>query len=307
MPSVVTASWIDLFDPTPEEQARILAEHGVRVPSRAQLDEIESSSRLRSEGEVLFLSMPLMAADSPLDPVGVPIGFILTPKLLITVRYSEVHSTASVRQRIDKGEPLSSAPLIFVAIIEAMVDFGADYLEKMSAELGAISRVVFNRQGAKSRRAIQSNPVLRQMLTAVGATGAHVSQLRESLLGLQRIVTFTAETKCGWLQSELRERLRTARLDLSSLTDFEAHLSGKIQFLLDAILGFINTDQNDMFRVLTVVSVVGIPPTLIASMYGMNFHNMPELTWPWGYQYGLGLIALSTILPILWFKWRGWW
>jgi len=91
------------------------------------------------------------------------------------------------------------------------------------------------------------------------------------------------------------------------LVDFEAHLSSKSQFLLDAILGFINTEQNDIFRVLTIVSVIGIPPTLIASMYGMNFHDMPELRWRWGYPYGLTLIALSALAPILWFKRRGWW
>ena len=95
--------------------------------------------------------------------------------------------------------------------------------------------------------------------------------------------------------------------DLQSLSDFELHLSNKIQFLLDAVLGFINTEQNDIFKVLTIVSVVGIPPTLIASMYGMNFHNMPELSWPWGYEWGLFLIFLSTLLPVAWFKWRGWW
>ena len=91
-----------------------------------------------------------------------------------------------------------------------------------------------------------------------------------------------------------------------SLTDYEEHLAGKVQFLPDAVLGLINTRQNDLFTVLTVVSVIGIPPTLVASIYGMNFRNMPELTWAYGYQWGLALSALSTILPILWFKWRRW-
>ena len=109
------------------------------------------------------------------------------------------------------------------------------------------------------------------------------------------------------LQPELRTRLKTARQDVASLVEFESHLSGKTQFLLDAVLGFINTDQNEIFKVLTIVSVVGIPPTLIASMYGMNFHYMPELSWRWGYAYGLTLIAVSTLIPIIWFKRRGWW
>ena len=154
---------------------------------------------------------------------------------------------------------------------------------------------------------MRPNRLLREMLTVVGDAGEHLSQIRESLMGLQRIIGFVAETGAPWLEQDIQSRLKTARQDLVSLVDFEAHLSGKAQFLLDAILGFINTEQNDIFKVLTIVSVVGIPPTLIASMYGMNFHNMPELSWRWGYQYGLALIAVSTIVPIVWFKRRGWW
>jgi magnesium transporter len=148
---------------------------------------------------------------------------------------------------------------------------------------------------------------LRALLTQVGNTGEHLSYNRETILGLQRIIGFTCDSVCDWLTPDIQARLKTARNDLASLADYEVHLSGKVQFLLDAILGFLNTEQNDIFKVLTIVSVVGIPPTLIASMYGMNFHNMPEYSWAWGYQWGLGLIVLSIILPVVWFKWRGWW
>ena len=127
-----------------------------------------------------------------------------------------------------------------------------------------------------------------------------------SLLGLQLIVRFVSESERDWIPNNMRSRLSTAQADLLSLAEYESHLSGKAQFLLDAVLGFISTKQNDIFTVLTVVSVVGIPPTLVASIYGMNFKNMPELSWAWGYQYGLALIALSTLLPILWFNWRKW-
>jgi magnesium transporter len=130
--------------------------------------------------------------------------------------------------------------------------------------------------------------------------------MRSRLVGLQRIVPFASEPARSWIPDDVRGRLRVAQGDLASLTDYETHLSGKVQFLLDAVLGFINTKQNEIFSVLTIVSVVGIPPTLVAGIYGMNFKNMPELEWAWGYQYGLAMILLSTILPILWFKWRGW-
>ena len=96
------------------------------------------------------------------------------------------------------------------------------------------------------------------------------------------------------------------RQDVLSLSDYDGHISNKVQLLLDATLGLINIEQNNIIKVLTIVSVVGIPPTLIASMYGMNFKIMPELNWSWGYPYGLALIALSAVLPLVWFKWRGW-
>jgi len=145
------------------------------------------------------------------------------------------------------------------------------------------------------------------MLISVGEAGEKLSEIREGLLALERIIPYTLDKGKEWIAADVVERLKTALQDVQSLGDFEIHLSNKVQFLLDAVLGFINTEQNDIFKVLTIVSVVGIPPTFFASMWGMNFHHMPELLWPDGYYYALGVIAVSTILPMAWFKWRGWW
>jgi magnesium transporter len=298
--------WIDLLQPAAEERERIASEYGLRVPSRESLQEIESSSRLRAEGQVLSLSMPLTVPEERTDPVPAPIGFILSPTLLVSVRFTDVHGFADVRNRLNKSDAPADSTAVFAALIEVMVDYRADLLESISAEVGAVSKRVFARHLPRTRRTVLDS-ALREMLTRVGTAGERLSEIRESLLGLQRIVGFSCEMAHDWLRPEIRARLATARGDLVSLSDYESHLWGKIQFLLDAILGFISTDQNDIFKVLTIVSVVGIPPTLIAGMYGMNFHNMPELTWRYGYQYGLALIFASTILPILWFKWRGWW
>src|SRR5215472_5797723 len=294
--TVVKPVWIDLLQPTPEERDRIASEYGLRVPSREALQEIESSSRLRAEGHVLTLSMPLTVREERADQLPVPLGFILSPSLLVSVRFIEVHGFADVRARLDKDV---ATPMDSTAVFAAL-------LESLSAQVGAVSKRVFVRHIPRTRRAVLDGS-LREMLGAVGAAGERLSEIRESLLGLQRIVGFSSEMAHEWMRPEIRARLATARGDLASLSDYEADLWGKIHFLLDAILGFINTDQNDIFKVLTMVSVVGIPPTLIASMYGMNFHNMPELSWRYGYQFGLALILASTILPILWFKWRGWW
>ena len=297
--------WIDLLNPTAEEIARMAGEFSVQVPTRDALQEIESSSRLRSAGQVLYVSMPLTVQDSAgLAPV--PLGFILSPQLLVTVRYSDIPAFEQVKSRLETGDQMSGAA-VFAALIDAIVDNSADMLEKLSRDLATVSERVFGRSAASSvsdRRLARS---LRASLNAVGAAGEDESRIRESLHGLQRIIGFVSEMTVNWMPPDLVTRLKTARQDLMSLIDFEGHLVDKTQFLLDAILGYISTEQNDIFKVLTIVSVVGIPPTLIASIYGMNFHNMPELGWRWGYPYALVLIALSTIIPIVWFKRRGWW
>ena len=298
--------WIDLLQPTPEEHARIASDYGLRVPSRERLQEIESSSRLRSEGQVLTLSMPLTVPEEQVEPVPAPLGFILSEPLLVTVRFTEVHGFAEVRSVLDKSDAPVDSTAVFAALIEGMVDYRADLLENLSAQVSRVSKQVFARNISRTRRDAFDR-ALREMLAEVGAAGEALSHIRESLLGLQRIVGFSHEMAHDWMRPEIRARLATARGDLTSLSDYQTDLWGKIHFLLDAILGFINNDQNNIFKVLTIVSVVGIPPTLIASMYGMNFHNMPELSWRYGYQFGLALILASTILPILWFKWRRWW
>jgi magnesium transporter len=304
--AVARPVWIDLLQPTPEEQGRIASDYGLQVPSREALQEIESSSRLRAEGQVLTLSMPLTVQEERADSLPAPLGFILSPTLLVTVRFTDMRGFTDVRAQLDKGDPPVDSTAVFAALIERMVDYRADLLESISAQVGVVSKHVFAQHIPRTPRTVLDG-ALREMLAAVGAAGERLSEIRESLLGLQRIVGFSSEMAHDWMRPEIRARLATARGDLASLSDYQTHLWGKIQFLLDAILGFINTDQNDIFKVLTIVSVVGIPPTLIASMYGMNFHNMPELSWRYGYQFGLVLILASTILPILWFKWRGWW
>lgn len=190
-------------------------------------------------------------------------------------------------------------------MMEAMVDYIADQLEGIAGELAKISKDMF-RSSVAARNVKRLNRLLRSTLTSIGFAGERLSHIRESLLGLERIITYTVESCRSWEDKAFLERLATAQHDLKSLIDYELHLSNKTQFLLDANLGLISTEQNEIFKVLTIVSVVGIPPTLIASMYGMNFRYMPELAWTHGYAFGLGLIALSTLLPIIWFKWRGW-
>jgi magnesium transporter len=298
--------WIDLFNPTEAEIARVQSESHVRVPSRADLDEIESSSRLYADNGTIYLSMPVIAHEG--EPAPTSLGFVLSNNVLVTVRYTRLYGFDIAIQRFREDGAASSSAEVFATLVEGMIDYTADALEHIGLELNAASKHVFRSYGSiRQRNIARSNRALREILVRVGGSGAKVSQIRESLLALQRILPFMLDKGKDWIGKDIVDRIHTAVQDLQSLSDFELHLSNKIQFLLDAVLGFINTEQNDIFKVLTIVSVVGIPPTLIASMYGMNFHNMPELSWPWGYEWGLFLIFLSTLLPVAWFKWRGWW
>jgi magnesium transporter len=299
-------TWIDLLDPTGDEIKRVEAAYAVRVPPRKELEEIESSSRLSREDDVLYMNMPVTTFDDDGRIVPSPLGFVLSDRVVVTIHFAKLHTTEAVLARLETDKA-ASAPDVFVMVIEGAIDFVADQLENIASEFTEISQNLFRKRIAAGRDVGRMNRVLRDKLCQIGYAGEHLSQIRESLLGLQRIITYTMETCRAWKEKDFLERLSTARHDLQSLIEHETHLSDKAQFLLDANLGFINTQQNDIFKVLTIVSVVGIPPTLLASMYGMNFHFMPELSWHYGYAYGLGLIAVSTIVPMLWFKWRGWW
>jgi magnesium transporter len=117
---------------------------------------------------------------------------------------------------------------------------------------------------------------------------------------------FVLNVRQSWIIPEFDARLRAIVTDVTSLNEYEGHLSSKLQFLLDAVLGFITIEQNDLFKLLTIVSVVGIPPTIVVGIYGMNFKFMPELNWVWGYPLALAAVGLSAVIPLVWFKSKGW-
>lgn len=300
-----TTVWADLLNPT-ESEIELIEDHaGLRIPRIEDLREIERSSQLAADGQVLRLSTPVLSEQDPDHPGLTYVGMILTPKLLITVRFEEIAFFHAIPDRACPSGRASSSVEVFTALLEAFVDRQADVLERLREHLDGVSRAAF-REPEKPGRLKRSNEALRKRLRTLGRIGDRISMIRDSMLAVGRIAPFALETAHDWIAPPYAARLTAVRQDVESLNLFEEHLSGKVQFLLDAILGFINIEQNDVFKVLTIVSVVGIPPTLIASMYGMNFHNIPEYEWAYGYQWGLGLIAVSTILPLILFKWRGW-
>jgi magnesium transporter len=300
--------WVDLYNPTNEEIGRACTDYKLNIPPREQLEEIEFSSRLQYEDEIFTLSVPVTPHNrNGGEDVTSPLGFVLTRDLLVTVRFAQLHTFEAVTARVERRP--RSAPDVFLVIIEALIDYSADRLEELRAEALKISQRIFHKEMQDRQRntVARVNRMLRDTLVEIGDMGERLSHIRDTLLVLQRAVPYVAEHGESWLENVVKARLKMAAADVQSLNEYEVHLTDKIQFLLDADLGFISTEQNDLFKVLTIASVVGIPPVLIAGIYGMNFKNMPELGWHYGYFYGLALIVISGLLPLLWFKWRGWW
>jgi magnesium transporter len=299
------AVWIDLLSATEDEARRIATTTNLRVPTEANLREIESSSRLSVANGVLTLSLPLVSRLDG-DPQPVPGGFVLSQQLLITIRFAASAVFDSFAEReMGAGTPDRTGAHLFVGLLEAIVDRHADALERIRDDLDAISHRIF-RGAVHIGGSRHEDRMLRETLAAIGRTGDIISFIRDSQVGAARIVPYVMSTAADWLPNDLKPRLDTLRQDIASLNDFDTHLFEKIQFLLDATLGFINIAQNNVMKVLTVASVVGIPPVLLAGIYGMNFKGMPELDWAWGYPYGLAVIAVSALIPLIWFKLRDW-
>jgi magnesium transporter len=300
-------AWIDLLNPEPEEVAFVERTTGLHVPAIEDLSEIESSSRLRSRNGAIYLSAPLVYRADSDQPLTTPVGFVLTRERLVTVRFEELTSFTTFvgRDLADETDPLTAAA-VFAGLTDAIADRLADILEQIAGELDALSHRLFRNPVTERRPPARESADLRVILRRVGHNGDLASKIRDSLHALGRIVPYVASLAAEWLPPEIKPRLDTVRQDVASLSDYEGHIANKVQLLLDATLGLINVEQNNIIKVLTIVSVVGIPPTLIDSMYGMNFKGMPEYNWSWGYPYGLAMIVLSAILPLVWFKWRGW-
>jgi magnesium transporter len=301
--------WIDLRDPTPEEIAQACTDYDLDIPPREQLEEIEFSSRLQYEDGTFTLSVPVTPhlKGSDADDVTSPLGFVLTKDLLVTVRFAHLQTFEAIRNRVRRRE--RSPADIFLVILEALIDYGADRLEELRAEALRVSQRIFHEDmpEKQKRNVAAASRMLRTTLVEIGDMGERLSHIRDTLLVLQRAVPFVAEHGGDWIEPLVKARLKMAGKDVHSLTDYEVHLTDKLQFLLDAALGFISTEQNDLFKVMTIWSTVGIPPVLLAGIWGMNFHFMPELSSPIGYPLALATILISALVPLSWFKWRGWW
>ena len=301
-----SAVWIDLLNATQDEVANVQTATGLSIPTQEAVSEIEASSRLATRNDALYLSLPLIAFGDD-GPRGVSAGFVLSKERLITVRFAVNRIFDAYIDQVPRGPgaPTTGAH-VFVGLMEALVDREADALEQVSAKLDTISHVIFrlgsNLEGGRK----EEDATLRSTLGQLGHLGDLISNVRETQVGAGRIVPYVETITKAWLPEGLAPRLETLRQDIASINDFDTHLNDKLQFLLDATLGFISIAQNNVMKVMAIASVVGIPPVLIAGVYGMNFKNMPELNWTYGYAWGWGLIILTTFIPLAVFRWRKW-
>lgn len=300
--------WIDLRDASPAEVETVGRLTDFALPTFDELREVERSSRLRRQKDALVMSMPLAFAEAH-GIATTPVGFVLTKDRLITIRFHGAKGFDMCAERLGKDwdGPAPDAAKVLIVLLESLVDRLADKLEEIGDGLDLLAgRVFANHAPAQARPPKVKDAVLRGTMGRIGRSGQALGKLRASLLAIGRMAPYLEAEAREWLDESARSHLDTLRQDIASLDEYETHLTDKVQFLLDAALGLINIEQNNTFKVLTIASVIGIPPTLVASMYGMNFRGMPELDWAWGYPYALALILFSAVIPAIWFKWKGW-
>lgn len=296
------AVWIDMAEPSAEERERLAASLGVDLPSYHDMLEIEASSRLFVADNAVYMTTPVLAQAEAEEPEVGPLTFVLTGKALITLRYIHPRSIDLFLDRARRKPGLCATPRdAFVGLVDTLVDRMADVLEAVGLKIDAMSRDVFVDQAGKNK----AKPDLQRIVQGVGRAGDLISKSRDSLAGFARIIAFLNVSHIK-LNHDQKALLKIASRDVRSLTDHADFQTQRATFLLNASLGLIDREQNDIVKTLTVAATAFLPPTLIASIYGMNFSVMPELSWRFGYPLAIVLMILSAFLPLWYFRRRGW-
>ncbi|HEV2096253.1 MAG TPA: magnesium transporter CorA family protein [Chthoniobacterales bacterium] len=314
------AIWIDLHNPTPEEERVLEAALGIDVPTRAEMQEIELSSRLYKEKDALFMTGTVLLKADTTQPESSVVTFILDSQHLVTVRYADAVPFQAFRIEREKNlKNYQSGYSVFAGLIDAIIDRIADILEGVGTHLDQVSLEVFDASGMNAIATgpakvpvarLGAKPLQRDYsitLRQIGRISDLISRTRESLVSFGRIISYVREVHMDSAPAhDAVAHLKTVAADLGSLSDHATFLSGKVSFLLDATLGMINNQQNIIIKIISVAAVVFLPPTLVAGIYGMNFHVLPELHWTLGYPFALFLMAISAVLPYFYFKRKGW-
>ncbi|TWF57298.1 magnesium transporter CorA family protein [Neorhizobium alkalisoli] len=293
--------WLDLVDPTAQEDAYVETLLGISIPTRDDLKDIEPSSRLYVEKDSVFMTASLVWRADGDDPQLTDVAFILTGGLLVTVRYAEPKSFKLFIAALGRGEPTGDGLTMLGRLLETIADRTAEILEHTVDRIDTLSTDIFRDRG--KRRPPQ---FLEGKLAEISETHRLVSKVRDSLGSLSRLLTFLINVPIVHKKETEGSLCRTVAHDVETLSEHASFIAGNIAFLLDASLGLINVEQNAIIKIFSIASVVFLPPTLVASIYGMNFQFMPELNWHLGYPLAILCMMLSAIIPFFFFRWKGW-
>jgi magnesium transporter len=302
------ATWIDLEEPTRDEERLVERCLKLDVPTRDELAEIEPSSRLYEKNGAIYVTMSTLFGVQDGEPASTPIGFVMADNRLVTVRYATPKPVRNFMLHVDREPELArDAGTVLARLLDAIIDRLADELESAGEEIERISSQIFRKRNddVLSDRRVPAER-LEALLTRIGRTQGLLARIRETAVSSSRAITFLRSTDRVRGDAALSERIRSLAADIASLNDHSAFLAGNLTFLLDASLGLISIEQNAAMKVFSVAAVVFLPPTLVAGIYGMNFDHMPELRWLFGYPWALALMLLSATLPYWWFRRRGW-
>ena len=292
--------WADLLSPDSQEERFIESSLGLDIPTRQELAEIEDSSRFYDEDGAIFMTTTVVMGIADRRPENAQVTFVLTKRCLVTVRYTELSAFRQFETKSSRQpSTYSSSHQIFLALADAVVDRIADVLESVQVQLQTLSRCIFDVR--KEQRTD-----LQQIIQQLGQHRSLLSQLGESLFSSTRLLAFYRLHANEPRQGAAKGLLKALERDVRSLGEHQARLLGDIAFLLDATLGLINIEQNAIIKVFSIAAVLFLPPTLVGTVYGMNFESMPELSWSFGYPMALGMMVISAIIPYAWFKFRDW-
>jgi magnesium transporter len=298
------AVWFDLVNPMHSEDKLLERTLGIAIPTREEMQEIEVSSRLYVENGARYMTATLMCQADTATPKTTAVTFILTGGKLVTVRYDEPKPFALVSNKLARQCPTAvSGETILMDLLDAVIDRAADILERAGAEIDKVSHDIFEPEGRRVDRTI----TYRFIFKIIGRKGDLTSKVRESLVSIGRLVLYLAnEADAMKWPKEMRQQLKSMQRDVASLSDHVTYLGNKVTFLLDAMIGVMSVEQNNIIKLFSVAAVVLMPPTLIASIYGMNFKHMPELNWEFGYPLAIVLMLIAAVLPYWFFKWKKW-
>ncbi|MGH8175030.1 MAG: magnesium transporter CorA family protein [Steroidobacter sp.] len=298
------AVWIDLHEPTQEEERFVEATLGIDVPTREEMKEIETSNRLYEDNGALYMTTTVAAQLDTDRPVSMAVTFILVGQRLVTNRYLDTKPFQQFIAYAQKHPAACQNPLsILAGLMEALTERIADILERVGADLDSISGNIFAREGAGTPHSRD----LRRMIERIGFNGELDSKARESLVSLGRLLMFVQQSGNVGMKGEQRDRFRSISRDVTSLSDHASFLGTKVSFLLEATLGLISVEQNNIIKIFSVAAVLFLPPTLIASIYGMNFELLPDIPGRYGnFLFSIGLMVASMGVTYALFKRKGW-